>query len=42
VNLDPVARAQLGSRARQRIITNFSIQQIAARYTDLYLSLAVP
>jgi len=42
IDLDPAQRTRLGSQARQRIIDNFSIQPITARYTELYLSLDNP
>lgn len=40
LELEPAQRRQLGMQARQRIVDHFSIQAIAERYTELYLSLA--
>jgi glycosyltransferase involved in cell wall biosynthesis len=40
LELEPQARAELGKRARERVIENFSLESIVDRYEELYVSLA--
>jgi glycosyltransferase involved in cell wall biosynthesis len=40
VDLGPQARAALGQRARQRMVSEYGIEGIAQRYADLYAELA--
>lgn len=42
LRLSPNERKALGSRARERIIRNFSLPHVAATYANLYRSLARP
>jgi glycosyltransferase involved in cell wall biosynthesis len=40
LELEPQARAELGERARDRVIKDFSLEFIVDRYEELYVSLA--
>jgi glycosyltransferase involved in cell wall biosynthesis len=40
VDVGPEARAALGRRARQRMVSEFGIEAVAKRYADLYAELA--
>lgn len=42
IDLGVAGRAALGARARQRVIAEFDLEAVAARYADLYRELAAP